>query len=282
MVVDLTLGTEFLKEAATKYFADYYQNPPIKIDEEIDKKVNWTPSIQFKVQDHLTILAEVSESPYPQILSMRRMDVIDLDIPISVYCICPEEAYLTMHGDAKKLIEHGFGLLTVNAEGQVQRVANCIPLIQRISEVDFKSEINGLTQAMRRRLREAFDRYQGSAPSGAADVAEVLEGFILQAGRDAVKKGWLNKADAQPGKMAATLDAMGAVKQLQGAVAAIGGARAYVAKYRNASMHFPKNKKQAAIKYRDCRHGFLDGLKKISDFRTAMKNAGLTGGLAKV
>ncbi|UXX81779.1 hypothetical protein [Roseovarius pelagicus] len=282
MVSGLTSGADFLKDSAKLYFANYYQNPPIRVDQELDRNLNWTPSLQFKVQTHLTVLAEVSENPYPQILSMRRMDILDLSFPISVYCVCPEEAYLAHqgHSEAKKLILHGFGLLTVSSNGAVQRVAGCIPLIQRISEIDFNSEIKGLSPTIRRRLREAFDRYQASAPSGAADIAEVLEGFILKAGRDAVKKGWLQRSDAQAGQMAKTLDAMVAVPQFGSALAPIGGARAYVAKYRNASAHFPKSKIQAAIKYRDCRHGFLDGLKQISTFCKAMKGLGLTGGIA--
>ncbi|MEM8541428.1 MAG: hypothetical protein AAGF25_10785, partial [Pseudomonadota bacterium] len=152
MNAGLTSGTDFLKDSAKSYFADYYQNPTIKIDQELDRNLNWTPSLQFKVQTHLTVLAEISENPYPQILSMRRMDILDLNFPISVYCVCPEEAYLTSggHSEAKKLIEHGFGLLTVNSLGAVQRVSSCIPLIQRISEVDFNSELKGLTPTVRR------------------------------------------------------------------------------------------------------------------------------------
>lgn len=280
MNAGLTTGTDFLKEAVRKHFGSYYQNPAIKIDQELDKDLNWRPSIQFQVQKHLTILAEVSENPYPQILSLRGRDIVDLNFPISIYSVCPEEAYLAKIAEARKLIEHGFGLLTVTSDGSVQRVSSCIPLIQRISEVDFNSEIKGLSAGVRRRLREAFERYQSSAPSGTADIAEVLEGFILKAGRDAVKKGWLSKGDVIAGKMAATLDAMAASPQIKGKAAAIGGARAYIAKYRNAGAHFPKNKTQAAIKYRDCRHGFLDGLKQVSSFSSAMKELGLTGGLA--
>lgn len=284
MVSGLTHGTDFLKNAARDYFARYYQNPPIKIDLELDRNFNWRPSLQFKVQKHLTILAEVSETPYPQILNMRRMDILDLEFPVAVYCVCPEEAYLAQqgHADAKKLIDHGFGLLTVAPDGTVQKVSSCIPLIQRISEIDFSSEIKSLTPTVRRRLRESFDRYQHSPPSGTGDIAEVLEGFILKAGRDAVKKGWIDRKDAQPGQMARTLNAMTSAPQFLDSLAPLGGARAYVAKYRNASAHFPKNSAQAATKYRDCRHGFLDGIKQISTFSKAMRSKGLSGGLASI
>ncbi|WP_205287599.1 hypothetical protein, partial [Luteibacter jiangsuensis] len=55
-----------------------------------------------------------------------------------------------------------------------------------------------------------------------------------------------------------------------------GGGRS---QYRNTAHHTPKSKEQAAKKYRDCRHGFLEGLRKIPLFRNAMRNLGLSGGL---
>jgi hypothetical protein len=113
-------------------------------------------------------------------------------------------------------------------------------LIQRISEEEFKNELNGLPPVIRRRLVEAFDRYNASAPSGVADIAEVLEGFILKAGREAAKKTWIASADAKAGQPARTLDAMQLAPQFAASMAAIGSVRGYVAEYRNTSHHFPK------------------------------------------
>ncbi len=279
MAANLTSGSDSLKEAVRKHFASHYQNPVMKFSTQVDPKLSYVPTIQFKIHNHLTVLVEVSETPYPAILAMRRTDIEDLQNPISVFCACPEEAYLSDQADAKRLISHGFGLITIAQDGQAQLRANCIPLIQRISEDQFKSEIHSLPPVIRRRLVEAFDRYKASAPTGVADIAEVLEGFILKAGREAAKKGWISQNNARPGSPAATLDALQALQQFAGSVASIGSVRGYVAEYRNTSHHFPKDRAQAAKKYRECRHAFIDGLKRINSFRTLMKDRGLSGGL---
>ena len=55
----------------------------------------------------------------------------------------------------------------------------------------------------------------------------------------------------------------------------------FVKECRNLTHHWPKNKKAAHKKYADCRHHFLDGLRTIQAFRTAMKAEGLTGNVPK-
>jgi hypothetical protein len=277
MTGSLTSGGDFLRDAVKRYFAELYQNPPMKLSTEVDPDLGYTPTIQFKIHSHLIVLVEVSETPYPAILSMRRTEIEDLQMPIEVYCACPEEAYLSNQSDAKRLVNHGFGLVTVSQDGRVHRRSGCIPLIQRISEQEFKNEVRTLTPSIKRRLVESYERYNNSAPSGVADVAEVLEGFILKAGREAAKKGWIDAKAAKPGYPATTLDALQASPQFTAAMAAIGSVRGYVAEYRNTSHHFPKNDAQAAKKYRECRHAFLDGLKRVCSFRTSMRNQGLSG-----
>src|ERR1700733_8871527 len=131
----------------------------------------------FKINDHLTVIAEVSETPYPLIFHLRRLDILNLEVPISIYCVCPEEAYLDDQAAAKELMSHGCGLLTVSVDGKVQRRSSCIPLVQQITDKEFKTEIMGLPPIIRRRLAEAFDRYNHNAASGVADITEVMEGL---------------------------------------------------------------------------------------------------------
>lgn len=276
----LTSGTEFLANAAHDYFRKAYQQSSIARSQSIDKSLNWTPSLSFKIHSHRLILAEVSETPYPLILRIRRADIMNLDMPIAIYCVCPERAYLDDQQSVKELIANGYGLLTVDSQGVVQCRANCTPLIQQIPEGEFYGVIKGLPKTLRIRLAESFERYKSDPPSGAADVAEIMEGLVLKAGREAATKGWISKADAKPGGAATTLGAMQKVAQFKSAAAAIGAVQGYISLYRNPSHHTPRDKKQAAQKYRDCRHGFLDGLRKVPVFRDAMRSAGLTGGLA--
>ena len=275
----LSSGDEFLIASAKSYFTETYQNPPLAVAAPLDKNLSWVPTLSFKIHSFLIVAAEVSETPYPLILRIRRHDIQKIHIPIAVYCICPEEAYLKDQASAKALMNDGFGLITVAADGTTQRRAASIPLIQQITDTEFALEIKGLPYFLRRRIAEAFDRYKFSAPSGTADIAEVMEGLILRAGRDAAAKKWIANADAKAGSPARTLGAMDGASEFNNARAAIGAAQGFVNMYRNTSHHFPKDKKQAARKYSDCKHGFVEGIKKICLFRTSMRLLGLSGGL---
>lgn len=275
----LTTGDAFLIEGAKNYFKTMYQNPNISISTQIDKNLNWVPTLSFKINSHLTVAAEVSEIPYPMILRIRRLDVQKTQIPISVYCICPEEAYLADQASAKALMNDGYGLVTIAADGTAQKRAGCIPLIQQIMDQEFFAEVKGLPKVLRIRLAESFERYKFSAPSGVTDITEIMEGLILKAGRDAAVKKWISNSDAKAGNPAKTLQAMGKAPQFNNCHAAIGAVTAFISVYRNSAHHFPKDNKQAHQKYRDCKHAYIEGLKKVSLFRDAMRSVGLTGGI---
>lgn len=277
---NLTSGANSLADAARKYFSTLYQSPPMDFNIEVDKSLNWKPTLTVRVSKHKTILVEASETPYPRILSMRRAEIMRLNTLISIYCICPEKAYLGDQQEAKRLTLDGFGLLTVDASGAVHKRSDCIPLIQQIADSEFNSEVKGLPKAIRIRLSESFDRYKHDPLGGLADISEVLEALILKAGRDAIKKGWLTAADVKPGYSAKTLATMQGKTNFQNAAAVIGAAQGYINLYRNLAHHAPKDKKQATKKYTDCRHGFLDGLKKIPVFSNSMKSLGLSGKLS--
>ncbi|SFI18269.1 hypothetical protein [Methylobacterium brachiatum] len=274
----LSSGDAVLVNAAKSYFAKTFQNPTIQLGEAIDKTVSWSPAMKMRVHDHLTVIAEVSEKPYPLILSMRRSAIIQLDMPISVYSVCPEESYLANQAEFKRLTADGFGLITVDANGNAQPRSRAIPLIQQITEVEFAADIKGLPVKLRKRLAESFDHYNHSPPTGAADVAEVMEGLVLKAGREAAAKNWIPASEAKPGASQKTLIAMQGSVQCKNAAAALGAAQGFISMYRNLNHHFPKDRKQAAKKYRDSRHGFLEGLKKVGFFRDQMRNIGLSGG----
>lgn len=273
----LSSGADFLRDAALAHFQDVFIKPPVLVSQEIAAGVKWKPSIQVRLNEHLTMVAEVSETPYPTIFRLRRTDILNLQMPISICCVCPQEAYLAQQDEVKELMLHGYGLYTVEADGSVTERFESIPIIQQISPGDLKEEIKGLPDKMKQKLMASFQIYKTSAPAGMADVTETVEALVLKAGADAIKKGWLTPANVKPGKTAATLIAMGKVPQFNNAAAAVGGVQGYVNRYRNTAHHPPKNKVQAYKKYRDCRHGFLEGIKEVQHFRAAMRGIGLSG-----
>lgn len=275
--VGLSTGAEFLRDAALVHLAEQFANPPALVGQEIAPTVKWKPAIQLKLNDHLTLVAEASETPYPTIFRLRHSDILDLQMPIAICCVCPHETYLASQDEVKELATHGYGLYTVETNGTVTERFKSIPLIQQISAGEFKEETKGLPGKIRQRLASSFQVYKTSAPAGVADITEVVEALILRAGHDAAKKGWITAGNAKPGKPAATLAAMANAPQFNNVAAAIGGAQGYINRYRNTAHHPPKNKQQAYRKYRDCRHGFLEGLKEVQHFREAMRNVSLSG-----
>ena len=275
MASGISSATAFLRDAVKQHLLTTYSNPPIKCDEVVDQSLGWVPTVSCAVNNQL-MLVECSEKPYPEILRMRRAEMVEVEAPIAAYAACPEEAYASNQKEAADLGLHGFGLFTVDAAGNVTCKFHAIPIAQHIPESQFRADIDGLPALHKRRARECFDLFKHNAPAGVANLAEQLEGLIMRAAKDAAKKGWITKAQSK-GTLASVLIALQSANQFNNADTVISAARMFVSRYRNVAHHVPKNKKQAYRKYRDCRHAFLDGLRNMRDFKDAMKSLGLSG-----
>ena len=276
MAAGLSSATDFLRDAVKAYLVSTYANPPVKCDEVVDDGLGWVPTLHCPVNNQL-MLIEASEKPYPAVFRMRRVEMADVQAPIAVYAACPEEAYTHNQKEASDLAQHGFGLFTVDANGSVTCKFHAIPIAQHISDAQFKSDIEGFPAPHKRRSRECFELYKHNAPSGVANIAELLEGMVVKAAKESARKGWLTTGETKA-VLQTVLATMQSKPQFQNADAILGASRIFVSRYRNAAHHFPKNKKQAWTKYRDCRHAFLDGLRNVRDLKAAMKALGLSGG----
>jgi hypothetical protein len=280
--IGLSAGAEFLAGAAQAYIKVMYANPPVVVGAPVEKGVDWVPALQFVIHDNLTVLIEPSEdTTYSAIFRLRHVDVMNIQRPISIYAVCPEEVALRSEeqANARLLRQHGYGLLVANRAGEVTLRHQAVPLIQLIPDSEYGEEVKGLPRKALRVVAQAFETYQHRPPLGVAELSEIAEGLVLKAGREAASKGWVSSGKVGPGKIAQTLDELSGCGNCKDARAALGGMRAFISRYRTASHHFPKNKKQAYVKYRECRHAFLDGIKQIKGFRTAMKRIGLSGNL---
>lgn len=277
----ITTGSDFLLNAARVFITQTWQPKTIYINRPVHKDL-WIPSLSFAQNKHKLVIAEASDNPYPKILQMRHAAILSLDMPIAVYSVCPERAFLKNQADAKELLRDGYGLLTVDDLGAVTPRRLASPLIQLIPMFERDNAMKEIPKGLRARMAESFIKYENDPPSGTADIAEFMEALVLKAGRDAYKKGWIDKKFTHAGKPAETLKAMQQASQFGAAAAPIGAVQNYISSYRNVAHHAPKNAKQAAQKYRDCRHAFLEGVRTIPRFRAAMRNAGLSGSIAIV
>jgi hypothetical protein len=275
-------SSQVLLDAAEAYFDKLFEGPAFAQDPALNAALKWNPGLRFELNKYLTVLIEPSEaSVYPQILRLRYANVLGVHQPIAVYSVCPIEVCNAdnQQSEVDDLEAHGIGLLAVDRQGKVTKRLGAIPLIQNISQSEFQSHLKDLPKPLRQRIAEAFNTYKSKPTSGVAEITELLEGMVLKAGRDAVKKSWLGTSDVRPGFSANTLDALIAHTSTKPQSATWGAARGFVAQWRNISHHFPANKTQAAKKYTECRHAFLDAMKQLHAFRTACRKVGLSGGL---
>ena len=281
--VGLTSGEQFLRDAARAYFEDRYERPNMHLNIRLHKDLAWTPALRFTIQGHVNVFVEPSDiGPYPQIFALRSSNVRRFPQPIAIYSVCPEgmTSRPEQRRDMKRLEADGFGLIIVDADGHAKLEFPTIPLIQIISSAEFKNEIRGLPKIVRQRVSETYEDYCGKPVNGVKSITEVIEGLVQQAGNEFVKRGFLPRNRLGNG-VAGVLDALHDDARCNNVRAELGGVRNYIRRYRNPSHHWPRGKKKAYEKYADCRHGFLEGIKQIQQFRLAMKGVGLSGNLPR-
>lgn len=278
----LTPGHDFLQEAARTCFAERYSNPAMYVNKPLSRNLEWVPALRFTLHGHINVFVEPSDDgPYPRLFSMKFAEVSNYPEPIAIYCVCNGTAITTPKGqkDLKRLQAHGFGLVTVDPEGEGHVLFPAIPLVQVIPGAEFKQHLSGLPKNIRQSASEAFEDYRAKPVNGVKTLSELVEGMIKKAGQDSVARGGITSEESEMA-LADVLDALYAM--YPSSRAAIGGARKFVKECRNLTHHWPKNKKNAYKKYSECKYHFLEGLRTIQTFRTAMINDGLTGRLTKL
>lgn len=238
--------------------------------------------MHFAPTKYLIVAVEASEKPYPDILRIRYPDILNIHIPIAVYCCCPEEAYLKKEHqkDIKDLRAHGFGLLTVDEDGNVTERFDCIPLIQHISESEIEGEIKSLPKAIRLRFREAYKKYNGHPVSGLQDVTEIVEDIVYGAIQHAVKKKMLDDKVLKETSATKSVRNLFGAPPLENKHACQGGLTYFFSKYRNVAHHSPKSRKQAYEKFMNCREGFRAAITHSKEFCDALEDAGIPRKLA--
>ena len=71
---------------------------------------------------------------------------------------------------AKLLQERGFGLVTVDPDGDAHVLFPAIPLVQVIPEASFKQQLKGLPKAIRQATCEAYEDYRAKTCEWREDV----------------------------------------------------------------------------------------------------------------
>lgn len=259
------------------YFKDRYAIKKFRRDSELRRDISWRPSLSFKKGKHLTVVVECSETyAYPPIMGRKKNEIMDAEELISAYAVCPSELLETPAGqeDVKALRSEGFGLITVDASGNAVEHLKPVPLIQVIGEGEFRTAARDLKGVTLTNVRHAFDQYQNNPPSGVMKVGEIVESLVHSAALVAKTQGIINASQASA-SVANVLKTMMELNYFSAIHQELSRARAFVGTYRNTAAHTPKTSKDEYVKYRDCRHGFLEGVHVVNSFRAAMTKVGL-------
>lgn len=260
---------------ALAFCKERYGSNGVKLDQGIDDAIMWRPSFYLKVGKFKLIAVEVEDKLYAGSLKGAAHDISHFDFPIAVYQACTLEVYLSdpKHKNINLLKSHGFGIITVDEDGNTVIQHSCVPLAQHISPESFERSISNLTPQLKVAFRSAYAVYQTNETQGLQDAGQIVEAILTAISEQAVKKGDLTPASPKQA-LANRIDDMYSEQKLAGHRAALGGAREFVQEFRNTASHPAKSAKQAAEKIRKCRTGFLDAISVAVKLRTLAKAKG--------
>jgi hypothetical protein len=250
----------------------------LKTEKEIAPEISWTPSFFFKSARYRIVAVEVADILYTEALKIAAFSILQFHgSPISVYQVCSLQTYQSDPKQAKiaQLLKHGFGIITVDEDGNVRVQRRCVPLSQHISEEDLKAELAGLNPELRVKFKEAHATYLSNEGQGLQQAGQIVEGMISSIATQAASRNVISNAQAT-GDLADRIDALYATSAFQNYRAALGGARKFVKEFRNIASHAPRSALEAAEKIKKCKTGFLEGISIATKLRIAAKALGYT------
>ncbi|CDZ73250.1 Hypothetical protein NGAL_HAMBI2610_48800 [Neorhizobium galegae bv. orientalis] len=257
----LSARLKVVAERSLNHCKARYGGNGVKIEEGISDTIMWRPSYYLKAGKYKIVAVEVEDNLYPESLKGAAHEISHFDFPVSVFQACTLEAYQNdpKHTKVNFLKSHGFGIITVDDDGNVAIQHTCVPLAQHISPDVLEREIRELSKPLKVAFRTAHEVYHTNEGQGLQEAGQIIEAMISSLATQAEKKGVVTNATLGKG-LAFQIDDLYAANTFKDHRAALGGARDFIKEFRNTASHPPKNAKQAAEKIRKCRKGFLDAI----------------------
>src|SRR6202034_2539537 len=178
-------------ETALAFFKDKYGGNGAKTESGIAPEIGWTPTFYLKPGSFRIVAVEVSDKLYPQPLKLGAIDVVRYDgAPISIYQVCSLQVYQADQRqlNIRALKKHGFGIVTVDDDGNAQVQHPCVPLAQHISEEELRSELRGLPKQLRRMFQDAHTTYSTNVGQGLQQAGQIVEGMVASIAKTAARK----------------------------------------------------------------------------------------------
>jgi hypothetical protein len=268
---------ESLAIPAIEYFkATYGSVNSLKVEEELHQLVSWRPTFYFKKTKFNFIACEVSETLLPQLLDSAAADLINnaVNIPTSVYVICPHSAYAAAkNGDLEKVRSRGYGVITVDEHKHARTQIDCIPLIHHISRGVLEQYVRSMKGQIKVAVADAYTTYCTNAEQGVQQSAQIIENLITLMAEKCVVNNMLTRVETSAAK---NIDALYscATQKITDYRAVWGDARSFMKFSRNAFSHAPTTQAEAAERMKNCKKGFLDSLDLINKLTSAITGCG--------
>jgi hypothetical protein len=257
-------------ESGLRLIVNRFGRTGLKTDSEIHPSISWKPTLYVKSRSLIVAAEVVDEVIYPPILKIAAHDINHYDRPVSVYVICQLETFQAdkQQTTIRLLKKHGFGIITVDAEGVADFQHQCIPLNQHIPEDEFESQIRGLTPNLKVLFRNAYTTYETREGQGLQEAGQIVEAVVSAMAEEAFKKRLVTRGEL--GNSAAdNIDAL--YKNLPHRRGALGGAREFMREYRNIASHPTKSAAEAMEKIRRCKDGFFRSIRITEALHEAMR-----------
>jgi len=266
---------QFVAQKSLLYCRTRYGANGLTLEKEIDKAIGWQPTFFLRPDRNLILAVEVDDNLYPEALKGAAYDIGNFDSPIAVYQACSLNAY---QNDPKQLRvrllrNHGFGIITVDANGDAVMQHPCIPLSQYISNDHLEKELGKLNHVLKVKFNGAHDTYLANPGQGLQQAGQIIEGLIYSLAKRAAANGII-QAGVLKDPLADIIDALYGTQPFKPHRAALGGAREFVKEFRNVASHAPRNAKQAAEKIRRCKTGFMDAINVAAKLRAVFQALG--------
>jgi hypothetical protein len=259
-----------IAEKALTFCRKQYGSNGLKCESPIDSSISWRPTFFLKPASHLIIGVEVNDVLYPEALKAAAHDIGHYDSPVAIYQACSLDAYQRDKDQSRinLLRTHGFGIITVAEDGAVSIQNVATPLAQHISISSLDSEMTSLNSSLKIKFKAAHTTYAVNVGQGLQEAGQIVEALIHSIAKQAGDAGLVIRGiEKKP--LAVVIDIL--YEKFTNHRAALGDARGFVNEFRNTASHAPKSAKQAALKIRNCRKGFINSVTVSSKLFDVMK-----------
>ena len=277
----LSPAQQFFSDSARRFFNDQF-GVEVKLT-DAKEKLNWNPSMWFATQTNVTYVEVTETVIVPKIAQLTEPEINQLDVPISIYVVCPEDLFLAKETQSKikAAVSRGYGYITVDEDGECMERYPAVPLIQIQNEATIKARIKDIKNASaRRKAKAAYMRYKQDPKNGVHDLCEVVEAAITAISKKAESLTSNNGAvwlpvNTHKKTINDQVAEIGNSPQLKSQMAAFGTGHGFYSRVRNKTNHAPRSKKAAARRTRELKSDFILGLDTIDALANAARNLGL-------